>query len=302
MSKLTRKPIPYERKKSIAGFLFILPWLLGFVFIVARPLISSIGYAFSDTTITTNGMKLDFAGLTYFIKAFRSDLKFPQMLSGQLSSLATSVPIIVAFSLFMAVILVQDFKGRTIARAIFFIPVVVGSGGIIISYMNDQVSSTLISGARSQMLFSSGSFSMTNVLLEAGLSPDIVGIISSVISNVFELTWKSGLQIVLFIAALQSVSPQLYEAADVEGASAWEKFWKITFPMVMPIMMVNLIYTIIDDFTDYGNGVLRYIVSVGADLDFSYSSAMSWIYFVIITGIIGVVYYVINRRVTYTVA
>lgn len=302
MFKKLRRPIRYERKKSVAGFLFILPWLLGFIFIVVRPLISSIGYAFSDTTITTNGMNLDFAGFTYFIKAFRSDLKFPQYLTGQLISLAYNVPIIVAFSLFMAVVLNQSFKGRTVARAIFFIPVVVGSGGIIISYMSDQISSTMISGARSQMLFSSDSFSMTNMLLEAGLSSDIVGIISSVISNVFDLTWKSGLQIVLFIAALQSVSPPLYEAADVEGASSWEKFWKITFPMVMPILMVNLIYTIIDDFTDYGNSVLRYITSIGSDLDFSYSSALSWIYFVIITVIIGIVYFIVNRRITYTVA
>lgn len=302
MLKNKENRIPYEKKKSIAGFLFILPWLLGFIFIVARPLISSIGYAFSQTTITTEGMKLDFTGFTYFIKAFRSDLVFPKYLVGQLTSLAYNVPIIVAFSLFMAVILNQDFKGRTIARAIFFIPVVVGSGGIIISYMNDQVSSSMIDGSRSQMLFSSGSFSILNVLIEAGISTDVVNIISNVISNIFELTWKSGLQIVLFIAALQSVSPQLYEAADVEGASVWEKFWKITFPMVMPILMVNLIYTIIDDFTDYGNSVLKYITSIGADLDFSYSSALSWIYFVIITVIISVVYYLINRKVTYTVS
>jgi len=301
MFKKIKQPIPYERKKSIAGFLFVLPWLLGFVFIVARPLINSIGYAFSDTTITTEGMELDFAGLTYFIKAFRSDLKFPQYLTSQLSSLLYTVPIIIAFSLFMAVILNQDFRGRTLARAIFFIPVVVGSGGIIISYMDDQISSTLISGSRSQMLFSSGSFSMTEVLLEAGISDEIVGIISSVISNVFDLTWKSGLQIVLFIAALQSVSPQLYEAADVEGASAWEKFWKITFPMVMPILLVNLIYTIIDNFTDYSNSVLRYITSIGSDLDFSYSSALSWIYFIIITLIIGIIYFIVNKRTNYVV-
>ena len=302
MLKNKENRIPYEKKKSIAGFLFILPWLLGFIFIVARPLISSIGYAFSQTTITTDGMKLDFTGFTYFIKAFRSDLVFPKYLVGQLTSLAYNVPIIVAFSLFMAVILNQNFKGRTIARAIFFIPVVVGSGGIIISYMSDQVSSSMIDGSRSQMLFSSGSFSILNVLIEAGISTDVVNIISNVISNIFELTWKSGLQIVLFIAALQSVSPQLYEAADVEGASVWEKFWKITFPMVMPILMVNLIYTIIDDFTDYGNSVLKYITSIGADLDFSYSSALSWIYFVIITVIISIVYYLINRKVTYTVS
>ncbi len=301
MKKLTRRKMGYEAKKSFAGFLFILPWLLGFVFIIVRALINSAAYSVSKTTITPGGMELDFIGFDYFVKAFRSDISFPRMLLSSVTDLVYTAPIVLAFSLFMAVILNQNFKGRTIARAIFFIPVIVGSGGIILSYMNDDVSSSLISGSRSAMLFSSGSFSMITALLEAGLSPDIVNIISNAISNIFDLTWKSGLQIVLFIAGLQSVSSQLYEAADVEGASAWEKFWKITFPMVMPILMVNLIYTIIENFTDYSNSVMQYVVNIGRDLDFSYSSALSWIYFVIIGTIIALVYYFINRKITYTV-
>ncbi len=301
MKTLIRKKMSYETKKSFAGFLFILPWLLGFVFIIVRALINSAAYSVSETTITPGGMKLEFIGIEYYIKAFRSDISFPRMLLSSITDLIYTAPIVLAFSLFIAVILNQNFKGRTIARAIFFIPVIVGSGGIILSYMNDDVSSSLISGSRSAMLFSSGSFSMTTVLLEAGLSADIVNIISSAISNIFDLTWKSGLQIVLFIAGLQSVSSQLYEAADVEGASAWEKFWKITFPMIMPILMVNLIYTIIENFTDYSNEVMKYVVNIGRDLDFSYSSALSWIYFVIIGTIIGSVYYIINRKITYTV-
>ena len=301
MFKKIKNPIPYERKKSIAGFLFVLPWLLGFIFVVAKPLFKSLLYAFSSTTITTSGMKLDYSGLKYFIQAFKSDLVFPQSLVGQLTSLAYNVPIIIAFSLFIAVILNQDFRGRTLARTIFFIPVVVGSGGIIISNMNDRISSSIVSGERSQMLFSSDNFSVISLLSEAGLPSEITQMLSSIISNVFSLTWKSGLQIVLFIAALQSVSYQLYEAADVEGATAWEKFWKITFPMIMPILIVNLIYTIIDSFTDYGNSVLRYIISIGTDLNFSYSSALAWIYFVIISMIIGIVYVFVNKKINYTV-
>lgn len=301
MSKLAKKKSGYETKKAWAGFFFILPWLLGFTFIVVRALVSSAAYSLCDTTITTNGMKLNFVGLKYYIKAFRSDLDFPTRLASQFSSLIYSVPIIVAFSLFMAVILNRKFCGRTLVRAIFFIPVIVGSGGIILSYMFDDVSSSMLNGTRSSMLFSSGSFSIIETLRDAGVSDDIVNMISAVISDVFNLTWKSGLQIVLFIAGLQSVSGQLYEAADVEGASAWEKFWKITFPMVMPILIVNLIYTIIDNFTDYGNSVMNYITSIGRDLDFSYSSALSWIYFIMIGTVIGIVYAIVNKRVTYTV-
>lgn len=297
---MKRKKIGYETQKSIAGFLFVLPWLLGFVFIVLRALISSAAYSVCKTTVTTHGMKLSFIGFENFINAFRTDLYFPRRLTGQISSMLYQVPVIIAFSLFMAVLLNREFRGRTVARSIFFIPVIVGSGGIILSYMNGDTSSeALISGTRSSMLFSTGS--VTGYLRNIGLANDLIEIFDRIVSNVFNLTWQSGLQIVLFLAGLQSVSPQLYEAADVEGASAWEKFWKITFPMVMPIVMVNLIYTIIDSFTDYSNSVMSYILGLGKQLQFSYSSALSLLYFAIISVIVAVVYVVINSRITYTV-
>lgn len=122
-----------------------------------------------------------------------------------------------------------------------------------------------------------------------------------IVSGVFDLTWKAGLQIVLFIAGLQTIPAQLYEAAQVEGATGWESFWKITFPMITPMLMVNLIYTIIDNFTDYSNVVMKYILNFGRQLDFVYSAALSWIYFVLVFVIVGVVYAVLNRKVVYTV-
>jgi ABC-type sugar transport system permease subunit len=122
-----------------------------------------------------------------------------------------------------------------------------------------------------------------------------------IVSGIFELTWQAGLQIVLFIAALQNVSPQLYEAARVEGATAWESFWNITFPLITPILIVNLIYTIIDFLSDYSNNIIQYIMTLIGQFEYSYSSAISFVYFIIILAIVAVIYLVVDRLVVYTV-
>lgn len=295
-----RRGWTYEKKKSLYGFLFILPWVIGFGTIFLRSLISSLCYSFSNLRITSGKLEMTFMGFSNYVKAFFSDLKFPQYLASQLGSMLYYVPVILVFGLFMAVILNQKFHGRTLVRAIFFIPVIAGSGGIILSIMSgDAMSQSILDGSRSSMLFETTA--VQQMLLESGVSQDIVDLFMKIVSGVFDLSWKSGLQIVLFIAGLQTIPSQLYEAAQVEGATAWESFWKITFPMITPMLMVNLIYTIIDNFTDYSNLIMKYILDFGRQLDFSYSATLSWIYFIIVFAIVGIVYAIINRKVVYTV-
>lgn len=286
----------YEQKKKWAGFLFILPWLVGFLTLFLRPILSSVRYSVTDATIT-EGMKGDFIGLSLYVKAFSSDQKFVQYLTAELGNFAYHVPVILCFSLFLAVILNQRFHGRTVMRAIFFIPVICGSGVILQIMSGDAMSQSVISGARSSMLYQSSA--LEQILLNTGLSDDLVKTLTGIVSDIFNLTWKSGLQILLFISGLNAIPPHLYEAAHVEGATSWESFWKITLPMVSPIVIVNLIYTVIDGFTDYQNSVMTYILDFGKRLEFSYSAALSWIYFVLVGAIVGIVYAVINRRVTY---
>ena len=286
----------YEQKKKWAGFLFILPWLVGFLTLFLRPILSSVRYSVTDATIT-EGMKGDFIGLSLYVKAFSSDQKFGQYLTAELGGFAYHVPVILCFSLFLAVILNQRFHGRTVMRAIFFIPVICGSGVILQIMSGDAMSQSVISGARSSMLYQSSA--LEQILLNTGLSDDLVKTLTGIVSDIFNLTWKSGLQILLFISGLNAIPPHLYEAAHVEGATSWESFWKITLPMVSPIVIVNLIYTVIDGFTDYQNSVMTYILDFGKRLEFSYSAALSWIYFVLVGAIVGIVYAVINRRVTY---
>lgn len=297
--KTEKKPkcrLGYEQKKRLAGVLFILPWAIGFLALFLRPIVSSMIYSVTDATIT-QGMKGDFIGISNYVKAFVSDSKFVQYLTAELGNFCYNVPVILCFSLFLAVLLNQKFRGRTAMRAIFFIPVICGSGVILQIMSGDAMSQSVISGARSSMLFQSSA--LEQLLLEMGMGDELVTTLTDIVSNIFNLTWKSGLQILLFISGLNAIPGHLYEAAHVEGATAWESFWKITLPMVSPIIIVNLIYTVIDSFTDYSNTVMTYILDFGKRLEFSYSATLSWIYFAIVALIVGTVYLIINRRVAY---
>lgn len=294
---MKRGRLSYERKKSLSGYLFLLPWLIGFFGLFLRTFISSVAYSFSDLSITENGVHLEFVGLENYRRAFLIDPDFVPNLMEQLKEMLINVPVILIFSLFFAVILNQNFRGRALARSVFFLPVIIGSGIVISIIQGDTMSNDVINGTRAAGLFESGSFFV--ILEESGIDSEIVTMMMEIVNDIFELSWKSGLQIILFLAALQTVPDQLYEVAKVEGATAWEVFFKITLPMITPIMIVNIIYTIVDIFTDYGNELLIYILNLGKRLEFDYSAALGNIYFIIIFLIIGIVFLLVSKRVTY---
>ncbi|MBO5200611.1 MAG: sugar ABC transporter permease [Clostridia bacterium] len=298
--KRERSPLSYEKKRTLAGFLFTLPWIIGFIAFFFRPLAELFMYSISSLKVEVGYLGMKFSGFDHYKNIFVADEKFVPMLTSHLTEMLYRIPIILAFSLFIAILLNKKFHGRAAVRAIFFIPVIAGSGGIVMSIMNgDVMSESIMSGGRTGMLFQS--FSFQQILLDAGVSTEIIGIYMGIVSGIFELTWQAGLQIVLFIAALQNVSPQLYEAARVEGATAWESFWNITFPLITPILIVNLIYTIIDFLSDYSNNIIQYIMTLIGQFEYSYSSAISFVYFIIILAIVAVIYLVVDRLVVYTV-
>ncbi len=299
-SKLRRRShISLTTRRAWTGILFISPWIIGFLGFFLRPLVNSFMYVFNSTTIRPNSLEMKFIGLDNLYRAFFNDTKFTPLLTSQLSSVVTSVPIILAFSLLMALIINGKFRGRTLVRAIFFLPVICGSGLILEILQGDAMSNSILSGTRSSMLFQTSG--LENMLMNMGMAQELVDTMMGIVNNIFVLTWKSGIQILLFLAGLQTVSPSLYESAKIEGATSWETFWKVTFPMIGPMLVLNLIYTVIDSFTDYGNAVMQYIYTFGKSLDFSYSAALSWIYFVLVLLVVGVVYFFVNRRIAYTV-
>ena len=290
------KRLSLEQKRARTGYIFILPWLLGLLFFFAVPILTSLMYSFSHVTIVQGGVNTRFAGLSYYKNALFSDERFIPLLVAALKEIAIQVPIIIIFALFISVMLNAEFYGRGLVRSIFFLPLMLSSS-VLLSIINSDSYSGDVTGSSSVFMVSS--FSIGDILTQAGLPSGLIKYLTSVIDSIFTMTWQSGDQIILFLAALQSIPPSLKEAASVEGATAWEYFWKITVPMISPMILVNIAFTVIDTFTSYSNGVMEFVTSQAANLHYSFSSAVTWIYFVVISLILFIVVGLFSRKVFY---
>ena len=295
MSK--RRPLSYEKKKSAYGYVFISMWLIGAVVFFLIPFVSAVIYSFHDMQIDPGNVVLTSPGWQNYRRMFVEDSEFLPAFTSTLGSVLAQVPLICIFSLFIAVILNQKFRGRVIARAIFFLPVIITSGVVMNIINGDQFIGQIMSGQRSSMMFEASS--VRDMLTATRLDQIAVDFIVSVVDRIFDLSWSSGIQILIFLAGLQSISPTLYEVCRVEGANAWVTFWKVTLPMIGPMIVVGLMYTIIDNFIDYANPMFQYIQKVSGRIDFAYASAMSLVNFLVIFLLIGTVYLILNRRVYY---
>ncbi len=287
------------QRESIAGISFISIWILGFLVFVFRPLVMSFIYSFNDLKPNKGGggWQLVARGMDHFERALLKDPTFIQQGWAALQNVLITIPVIVFFSLFMAIVLNQKFKGRTIARSIFFMPVLITSGVLIKMLTKtigrgevDENTLEVFNAAIQQFDI------ITNFIVKMGTDLklkigdfNVIKAFLGVINASFTIVSKSGVQILLFLAALQSIPDSLYEAARVEGSTAWETFWKITFPMIMPIAFVNVVYSIVDSFTDSNNTLMNYIVSTNlvGQLDFGYASALAWLYFIVIVIVIA---------------
>lgn len=285
-----------EKMRANWGRIFILPWLIGFVYFFLIPLVSSFWYTLNTIELGADGLSLRWAGLENYIYAFAKDANFTRNIVESLVDILYQVPIIVFFSLFIANILKADFKGRSLMRAIFFLPVIISSG-VVITILKENVLST--ASGEASFLFQTGG--ITTMLVDAGISVPIVKLITDVISQLLDLTWKCGVQILLLLSALHSIPDSMYEAADIEGATGWEKFWKITFVMISPTFVLAILYSVIDYFTDYSNMVMRMIVENSNLGKFEYSTTISFIYFVAVMIIILIVNKFLAKRAFYIV-
>lgn len=297
--RLRRRSSAYERRKSRAGFFFVLPWIVGTVLFFLIPLVQSVQFSFGSIRLTDTSYEVGFVGVSNYQHIFINDPYFLPKASDELRDMLIQTPIIVILSLFIAILLNQKFHGRTFMRAMFFLPVIIANGVIITIITGDAFSDVVMSNASSSQLFKSEFLS--GLLLESGLSDSFVSTLTGIVDSIFELIWRTGVQILIFIAGLQTISPSMYEAATVEGATGWESFWKITFPMISPMILLNVVYTIIDGFTDYSNAVMAYINTQNQNMKIELAAAMSWVYFLAVLVILAIVYAVINRKVFYEV-
>ena len=291
-----RKVASLDKKKARAGWVFVLPFVIGFVLVYLPIIWNSIFMSFHSLHIVTGGgYTLEFVGLENYSDALFEDPLFVQTLIQGLKELAFDVPAILIFSLFMAVLLNQKMAGRAVFRAIFFIPVIL-STGIMESIEGQNILGTMMEGSDSidgsEQSAASEIVSVMDIerlFYSMKIGKELVEYVVKMINEIYDIVNRSGVQMLIFLAGLQSISPAIYEACRIDGCTSWETFWKITFPMISPMILVNGIYTIIDSFTTDSNTVMKYINSVYQGSDGQVlSSAMAWMYFLIVMLMLAV--------------
>ncbi len=294
-----RKNASLDKRKARGGWIFVLPFVIGFILVYLPIIYDSIAFSFSEMKIIGGGQKpiFEFIGWANYKQALFEDPNFVQRLLAGLQDMIFDIPMILIFSLFMAVLLNQKMVGRAAFRAIFFIPVILATGvmesieaqNVLSTYMEDSSGIDDGSGesAASEIV---SSMDIEQMFSGMAVGQGLVTYVTTAINNIYDIVNRSGVQMLIFLAGLQSISPAIYESVQIDGATSWETFWKITFPMISPMILVNAVYTIIDSFTTDSNVVMSYISSVYSEANGNVvSSAMSWMYFLIVLVIIAAV-------------
>lgn len=294
---MRKKRLSLEQTKAWYGVLFVSPLILGMVMLFLLPLIQSFRFSLSSIQMVEGGFAVLPKGISNYTSLFTSNPDYPRLLVEGVVNMVVNVPIIIIFSLFAAVLLNQKFKGRALARAIFFLPVILASSALANLDISSFVGGSALSGSGegSNML---QSFELKKMLLDSGIAPIVVNYITGAVDRIYEIISSSGVQILIFLAGLQSISPSLYEASKIEGATGYEIFWKVTFPMMSPLILTNLVYSIIDSFS---RNKINTLISQTAfkTFDFGLSAAMSWVYFIVVAIILVISTALVSRKVFY---
>ncbi len=308
--KKRKKIASLDKKQARKGYIFVLPFIIGFLVIYLPIVLQSLLYSVTQIVRSAEGYQLMFVGLDNYQAALFEDESFVQILTTGVQQLFLDIPCIVIFSLFLAVLLNQKMVGRAAFRAIFFVPVILATGLIaqvdasnsLLSHMSDT-SEGISTGA-------SNSTGVTEIVSAVDLKflfsnmkigTELVDYVIALINNIYNIVNRSGVQLLIFLAGLQSISPAIYESCNIEGASAWETFWKITLPMISPMILVNAVYTIIDAFTASTNSVMQYVQTVSEQPGTGdvVSSAMAWMYFLLVILFIAAISGLLSAFVFY---
>ena len=298
-----RRSRSLEVKQRRMGYVFVAPLIVGMLVFVAFPVIQSLFFSFSKLSVTASGYRLSFLGGENYRYLFAVDPEFRQIVLASLRDMLINVPVVVLFSFFVASLLNQRFRGRSIVRAILFLPVIIASGVVESVDQGDQFSSLIAAGTQAGGGSAVGeqlSEKLIEYLQQLNISPQITDFVIDTVSRVYEIAVLSAVPVIIFLARLQSVPSSLFESSYMEGASKWEVFWKISLPMVSPLILVAVIYCIIDSFTNVSNPVISRIHSSAYDsLNFGLSSAMAWSYMLLILLVLGIVYKLVSRHIVY---
>ena len=289
-----------KRRENMSGYLFLLPWLLGFLAFFLYPLVSSLRLAFGRV-LDNRTFEIEFVGLSNFRDVLTQDTAFLADLISTISQALPDAVLVTVFALFIAILLNRPIRFRGLFRVAFLLPVVLGTGAVMTALQGNNAFAGTAAGMggvgamaeEATVSFRDVEFSRQ---LEAILGP-LAPFMENVLSRVIYVMWLSGIQIIIFVGALQTIPVSLYEAALCDGATEWEKFWKITLPLSMPTVGLSLIYTMIDYFGNANNQVVVAITRLfDGNFQFAYASAIAWMYFLVMGIIIGLVMLFLRKR------
>ena len=275
-----------SKNRRRVGYTFVIPWLAGMLLFFIVPLASSIFYGFNNVRIEPGKIVTKFVGLKYFKHLLLVDPNFVNQLRDSIGMMFYSLPVIISLSIILAVLLNQNFRGRTVFRAIFFFPVIMTNSVVMKMLNSDFITMPLFSSGEE----GAGIINYNQILQNINVPSAIKPIMVFLLSNTIVLIWKCGVQTILFLAGLQSIPASFYEVSKIEGANKWEEFWLITVPSLRHIISLTLIYTMIELFADLENTVVAKAYELMVSQDYGNSSAMLWIYFTIVLIVIGTLY------------
>lgn len=276
--KSKRLKMTNRKRESLYGYMFVSLWVIGFLVFTLYPLVRTFTLSFSKVTITAKGIKTTPVMFDNYKNAFLSDVKFVDELIQYIGEIIIFVPIVIVFALVIAMILNMDLKGKGVLRTIFFLPVIIVSGPVMKELVESGAAT--IQGVADMRIIAD----ITEML------PGALGtVFSTLIDSFVMILWFCGVQILIFLSALQKIDRPVYEAACIDGASKWETFWKITLPTLRPIVIINIVYTVVFISTFALNGVIEMIqeYSFAANYGLGYASALSFIYFIVMLLILG---------------
>jgi len=280
-----KKVLTQEQKRGLSGYVFMLPWVLGFAVLILYPLVLNMRLSLGKINDVV-GLKTQWVGLDNYYRLFNENTDFVPALLDTIQKTFLWSPFIIVFSLFLAILLNRNMPGKGFFRMVFFMPVLLGSG-----YVMQQ-----LGPAANVLLLSENA----KVLLRDYFSEGISEFMIELLSQIMSVFWKCGVQIVIFLSGLQSIPDSYYEAARVDNANSWDCFWKITLPMISPIILLNTIFTVIDTFRNTDNKIANLVVSViFDDANYEYGAAMGWVYFLVTSVIIGLIFLCSRKLVTY---
>lgn len=300
MKKQKNKLAGLQKRKAIAGYIFIAPFILGFLVFMVKPFFQSLYMSFCNVEVSAGNFNPIWQGVDNYVRAFTIDPEFNRLLVEEISRMVIDSIAIMVFSFFVALILNQKFKGRALVRAIFFLPVILSSGVILGLETNNSLMAQVQVAIEENTTGVSITAAVESILRNAGVGVRAFETVFEIIDNIYNIAISSGIQIIIFLSGLQTISASMYEAADIEGCTKWESLWKITFPMISSMFLVNWIYTVIDFCMRSDNEVIDKITKVMVDqINYGFSSAMTWIYFIIVIVFVGITSLIISKGVYY---